>query len=377
MTADDDQLSAIKIFGNIQDRIREINTYPLCENSLVVNRDAYRELAMGLADGMVFARLGVFFPTTFHDLMFQVDFADNGVAFAIGPEEAAFLHYEHLGDSEEEVVERVMGVLAGLANGQLGVLITMTDTDEVTQVVEAIYRRQLDGSVTVLATYPSFDGEHELGDLRTHLLANSADIPTVRIHLPTYKMFLTGADDTANSYNRQKFRNLRTPLTHDTWQQSVRQYYDDKAEKIEKKVGRSLGVDETLSFRESLVKGWREEVEYRHVSLLSMTIVGTLVMYAPLFTLVQLAGLTTLAVLAISVAWWQRVRIIARARLLFVVGAYIGVGMLYGSFFAYSEQHLVGWIVVGAVGLELLETVIFDSTALIRRVRGRLWRDKS
>lgn len=107
----------------------------------------------------------------------------------------------------------------------------------------------------------------------------------------------------------------------------------------------------------------------RHLSLASVAIIAALFVISEFFTNMQLWGLTTLATLLIGAMVWQREAIVTRYGYVTGISAYVlATSTAYGVLL-YIENDVLRWIVAIGLGVELLETLVCDTLAFLRRKR--------
>lgn len=365
-------IAPIRIFHAVHDKIKKIDTHPLCIDSLEINQDAYAELSGSEPEGRPFARFDYSFPRSDKDLSFTMDFADNGIALGGAMHDMVFCPYEHLGDTSRQVAERVMEILTALANGQIALLLTTSEDGEETQAVEVLYRRKNAKCYTPLLTAPFFDQKRKYtpDQLTTTLLANSADIPEVNVHLPTYRLLLAESDSKQYNYNRKALHDLNIPLDSATWEASIDAHYKEWGEGVEERIDEWFGTDKTLGTKEQLIQDYKRSQIYRHISLLWVTTFGASILYnyfldwgrGPAYIILALAILVLLV--------WFRKKLIPMFIWPIGIVSYFTAGLVfYHAIASQPDRDAFWWIVIIVLGVEILETLAGDGIQIWRFVK--------
>lgn len=362
------EISAIKLFKHIKKNIRKINTPPLTEELLEINIDAYRELGNGNAEGVIFSHIGVPFPKRYTDLPFDMAFAEDGVALAIGNGDFIFSHYAHIGGSEEDIADKLTSILVGLANGQLAMLTSITQDNEKVQAWEILYRKPGRKLYDALATYAAFDSARKLKNrqMTTEKFANTADIEDVAIDVDTYKVF-TFETSWLNQFNRKRIAGLHTPLTREDWEKSVDSYYDQKTDEITNKVDAWANKDSGSLWGQIL-----NTVKWRHLELMWWS--TALLLYKPIsgWSVEYLHPGFFVFIIFVIVATICRNNDTFRKYFPSIrLAAYIGFILASFIYLSYHDGSL-WWVILGLVSvLTFVENIFFDIYTFYARKRNK------
>ncbi len=247
MTNSSEALSVIRIFDQIRSKISKINTLPLVPGSIKINSDEFRKIGNDEVEtGIPFARISIDFPESNKDFTFCLDFFNTGLVLTILNFESLWCGYSELGKSDEKVATLITNILICLANGQLALLVTLTEDDDRLQAFELLYRKPGRKIYDAISTANAFQSERKLKDreYKTDVYVNGADIEAVSLDINNAQPLLM-ADlnfELMSKIGRKNIVGLHEPLTLEIFNANVDQYSQKVGEEVAGRVGQKFDV---------------------------------------------------------------------------------------------------------------------------------------
>ena len=371
-------ISVIRIFEQVRKTITEIDTPPLTRDTIKVNSDEYAKLGDDEAE-YPFARIAIDFPSGNNDFTFCMDFLSTGVALTILNLEWTWHQYEELGESNQQIARVITDVLVCLANGQIAMLVTLTEDDDRMQAFELLYRRPNRRNYDAICTGTMFQSARKLKnrEYKTDLYANKSAIKQVDLNVGSAQQLLILDDDLEmmRSVGRKNIGGLHQPLTYELFTEAVCEYSEkagqQAADKLEKNVDKAFDAAEKKmgihgkTFWEQVALAAR----WRHFELMleaALLFVWTCVILGDSTGI--WVGLVILCV--VLVAWLFRHRY-PYPQVLYVL-APLAYGLFIFStlwFSTHLVNHWFAWALAVIMVVSLAECLFFDVRSVVHRLR--------
>lgn len=223
--------STIKIFQQIESRIRQINVYPLTPENLIIQQDAYKRLAGNDEESgdEVFAVLEQARKESDTDLRFMVQFIDGVFLLSIEGHADHQFRFADLGKTAKEVADQIVATLIMLSNGQLSIL--HTSRHGKLCAIEIIYRENRGSAPKCFgidANYSKYIRNDDPTAYESHVLANSFAISP--INLPK-KYFFRAHQTTGKPLDMPRVfeGNTLSPLTRTEYKAIIKEVGNELA----------------------------------------------------------------------------------------------------------------------------------------------------
>lgn len=373
-------LSVIRIFEQVRTNIAAIDVFPLTPDAIKVNKDELEALGDDeVESGYAFARVATDFPESNSALTFAVDFLNTGIVFTIMNLEPLWRDYSELGTTDTQVSQLIIDTLICLANGQLAMLVTLTEDDDRLQAFELLYRHPGRTRYDAICTAANFQSARKLKgrEYKTDVFINKAKIDPVSLNVAKTQFLLMSDSQFAmmRSIGRKNISGLHEPLTREIFNKNVDAY----AEKVGQKVADTMEykVDQAFDVVEKKigVQGksfWEQAVHFakwRHIELMFWSLSLLLCPYLINANtnvypgVILLAGaLVALFVFRKKYPYPQILYVLAPvAYVLFVVGLWLFVGGM--------TSHWLAWVIGIGAFVALIENIFFDARAVMSKIR--------
>lgn len=373
------QVSPIHIFKSVQEYIEKINTAPLTPSIVKINKDQANELGNEEGLGFPFANIDVGFPESDDQLLFSLEFSEEGVGIGFSGGEGTWVAYESVGKTNEEVSTTLIHLITAFSNGQLKVLLTCLEENEFIQAIEILYRAPGRATYDAVATFEMFLPTRKLKNhtLITSLFANKSDIQDVEMSVSKIqKLLIPDADPSImNAIGRKRLLDLSEPLTPELLKLKIDRY----AEKIGKRA--SVKIDKKFDEMEASmgIYGmtlWEQCVHFarwRHIELMiwgfamlsaHYWITWTIPQANPVILLIGVA-LLPLFLFRKRYPYPQVLYVLAPiGYVLFTIGAMV--------FLQYFTSHWLTWIIAVFAVMSIGENVFFDLYFIRQKIFDKL-----
>jgi hypothetical protein len=354
-------LSVIHIFEQIKANIAAVDTPPLSLDSVKINKDEITKIGdEEYESGAIFARIAIDFAQSNSEFTFCLDFLNTGVVLTILNFEPLWRQYSELGETDFEVSRLITDTLTCLSNGQLSMLVTITEDDERFQAFELIYRQAKLQKYDAICTGTAFQSKRKLRGRKytTQLFANNANIESVSLDIKKAQLLLmpdTNFDQMSN-IGRKNISDLSEPLTLETFNANVDAYAQKVGDQVADKIDEKLGVH-GMSFTQQVV----HFAKWRHLELIfwsvllvaceSIISLSLLEMHFAVYTIVPLLVLMTI---------FRNKFSYGKTLYVFAPAAYIIFTLSSVVFLNNFVNNWISWVVVTFAIISFIENVPFD-----------------
>lgn len=364
---DENQFSEVKFFHEFRIKLKEINTYPLSEENLIIHQDLIKMLGDEDVEFYYpFASLAMDRPRTFGDLLFSIDFFNGSFTLSIDQQSPVEIEYTTLHLSEKALAEELVRLATALANGQIAVLATLADSDQL-QAVEVLYRQKDANLYNILRTYPSFSTSRRLKTMEysTELKKNDNEIKPVIVNPLLLEQVLPQSTIKSNA-NRPPIQDLNLPLTKKDFDRYSKQASDIE---VEAWMG-SLFPKKTKNHKESKLDKAIRLTKYRHIEAISAILIAFITLtlgdrQTGANILLYIASI--LLGIALAIAIYKRTWLL---KIITPVAYALTVLFCYTVYFADNKTFLQ-WVVLIVAFEPIIEMLIFDPLSLSRRGKSK------
>jgi len=357
--------STIRFFSRLKKEITKATEFPLREQDIVINKDAYA--ALGDEDSSSqkpFAVIALDHFRSDNDLRFSFEFFEESVGVSIPDFLDPFLvPYDEIDDDEGMAALKLANVIVALANGQLSFLLTLTEEDDKVQATEILYRAPSTQKYEVLYAIPFFvNAPKKLRlpmSLTTKHHVNKTDAPEVKVSKSLARLILTGENE--QPFSPRKFiKDLSSPLTREVWETALDKYADEAAERSMKKFDIWTGYDYEGANKRTYKENYILFSRMRHTSLLVVGVVvmfllGLMLGWSQAIVTVMIVSVLTGSILAsVKSKLPGKTAQIAKALL-----GYAAIGYVFYLLLA-MDKSIFAWILLGFVTIEIIEALVLD-----------------
>ncbi len=355
MDKEEKEFSLVKFFDAFQKRVKKINTFPISTENLNIHQDLVKMLGEEDTEFFYpFASLVMDRPQSFDDLLFSLELYDKSFIMSIDQQFPFEVPYDALNIDEEKLADALIGMVTGLANGQILILATLIDDD--VQATEVLYQQKNAKLFNVLRTFAYFDkkSKHDDANYSTKIHRNKFEIDQVRIDTKLLEQFVPLSLE-VNASNRKPFLDLDSPLTKSVYKKNV----DNGSEIWSQNLVANWIPGYNPNKKHSKIQKFVEYSYYRYVEVVSVLAAAVLILTLD-SRAANLNILLFCAVLLFAVTGTVYLKKVGYAMWIFRIFAYIATPLYVVFFYNLQLEGFWMWF-IAIIALEpVLEMLVVD-----------------